>query len=159
MCKKESPPLWRNERRNLTAARAEAGTQLRNRRHRLIQGFSNSLIRTSILFRGQPSNRERILTKGLRVVHERRFADASVRDIVETSSFVSRAGACRNWSCARSIAAQFDVNHDEDYVVVLTEGIRFQSCGRSVTPGEAPLSRWLGSIAQGNILQPPPSGS
>ena len=34
---------------------------------------------------GKPSNREKILTKGLRVVHERGFAGASVRDIVEAA--------------------------------------------------------------------------
>src|ERR1700686_3087862 len=31
------------------------------------------------------SNRERILTQGLRVVHERGFANASVRDIVQAA--------------------------------------------------------------------------
>src|ERR1700684_2036189 len=31
------------------------------------------------------SNRERILTEGLRVVHERGFANASVRDIVQAA--------------------------------------------------------------------------
>jgi TetR/AcrR family transcriptional repressor of nem operon len=34
---------------------------------------------------GKPSNREKILTEGLRVVHERGFAGASVRDIVEAA--------------------------------------------------------------------------
>src|ERR1700704_6064589 len=33
----------------------------------------------------KPSNRERILTQGLRVVHERGFAGASVRDIVQAA--------------------------------------------------------------------------
>jgi TetR/AcrR family transcriptional repressor of nem operon len=33
----------------------------------------------------KPSNREKILTKGLRVVHERGFANASVRDIVHAA--------------------------------------------------------------------------
>jgi TetR/AcrR family transcriptional repressor of nem operon len=33
----------------------------------------------------KPSNRERILTEGLRVVHERGFGGASVRDIVEAA--------------------------------------------------------------------------
>lgn len=33
----------------------------------------------------KPSNRERILTEGLRVVHERGFAGASVRDIVQAA--------------------------------------------------------------------------
>jgi TetR/AcrR family transcriptional repressor of nem operon len=33
----------------------------------------------------KPSNRERILTEGLRVVHERGFANASVRDIVQAA--------------------------------------------------------------------------
>ena len=33
----------------------------------------------------KPSNREKILTEGLRVVHERGFAGASVRDIVEAA--------------------------------------------------------------------------
>jgi TetR/AcrR family transcriptional repressor of nem operon len=33
----------------------------------------------------KPSNREKILTKGLRVVHERGFAGASVRDIVQAA--------------------------------------------------------------------------
>ena len=33
----------------------------------------------------RPSNREKILTEGLRVVHERGFADASVRDIVQAA--------------------------------------------------------------------------
>jgi TetR/AcrR family transcriptional regulator, transcriptional repressor for nem operon len=34
---------------------------------------------------GKPSNREKILTEGLRVVHERGFAGASVRNIVEAA--------------------------------------------------------------------------
>jgi TetR/AcrR family transcriptional repressor of nem operon len=34
---------------------------------------------------GRPSNREKILTEGLRVVHERGFAGASVRDIVQAA--------------------------------------------------------------------------
>src|SRR6202166_1693448 len=34
---------------------------------------------------GKPSNREKILTEGLRVVHERGFAGASVRDIVQAA--------------------------------------------------------------------------
>jgi TetR/AcrR family transcriptional repressor of nem operon len=33
----------------------------------------------------KPSNRDKILTEGLRVVHERGFAGASVRDIVEAA--------------------------------------------------------------------------
>jgi TetR/AcrR family transcriptional repressor of nem operon len=33
----------------------------------------------------KPSNREKILTEGLRVVHERGFANASVRDIVQAA--------------------------------------------------------------------------
>src|SRR3981189_2885020 len=33
----------------------------------------------------KPSNREKILTKGLRVVHERGFAGSSVRDIVQAA--------------------------------------------------------------------------
>src|ERR1700716_2169409 len=33
----------------------------------------------------KPSNREKILTEGLRVVHERGFAGASVRDIVQAA--------------------------------------------------------------------------
>ena len=33
----------------------------------------------------KPSNRDKILTEGLRVVHERGFANASVRDIVEAA--------------------------------------------------------------------------
>ena len=33
----------------------------------------------------KPSNREKILTQGLRVVHERGFAGASVRDIVQAA--------------------------------------------------------------------------
>lgn len=33
----------------------------------------------------RPSNREKILTEGLRVVHERGFANASVRDIVQAA--------------------------------------------------------------------------
>ncbi len=34
---------------------------------------------------GKPSNREKILTEGLRVVHERGFGGASVRDIVQAA--------------------------------------------------------------------------
>src|SRR3978361_1589064 len=33
----------------------------------------------------KPANREKILTQGLRVVHERGFAGASVRDIVQAA--------------------------------------------------------------------------
>ena len=33
----------------------------------------------------KPSHREKILTEGLRVVHERGFAGASVRDIVQAA--------------------------------------------------------------------------
>src|ERR1700679_1311853 len=33
----------------------------------------------------KPSNREKILTEGMRVVHERGFAGASVRDIVQAA--------------------------------------------------------------------------
>src|ERR1700675_2490804 len=33
----------------------------------------------------RPSNRDKILTEGLRVVHERGFAGASVRDIVQAA--------------------------------------------------------------------------
>src|SRR5258706_13026843 len=33
----------------------------------------------------RPSNREKILTEGMRVVHERGFAGASVRDIVQAA--------------------------------------------------------------------------
>jgi TetR/AcrR family transcriptional regulator, transcriptional repressor for nem operon len=52
---------------------------------------------------GRPSNREKILTEGLRVVHERGFAGASVRDIVEaagvpqgsfTNHFASKEAFC-----------------------------------------------------------------
>jgi TetR/AcrR family transcriptional repressor of nem operon len=51
----------------------------------------------------KPSHRERILSQGLRVVHERGFAGASVRDIVEaagvpqgsfTNHFVSKEAFC-----------------------------------------------------------------
>ena len=51
----------------------------------------------------RPSNREKILTEGLRVVHERGFGGASVRDIVEaagvpqgsfTNHFVSKEAFC-----------------------------------------------------------------
>jgi TetR/AcrR family transcriptional repressor of nem operon len=51
----------------------------------------------------KPSNREKILTEGLRVVHERGFAGASVRDIVEaaqvpqgsfTNHFASKEAFC-----------------------------------------------------------------
>ncbi len=51
----------------------------------------------------KPSNREKILTEGLRVVHERGFAGASVRDIVQaagvpqgsfTNHFVSKEAFC-----------------------------------------------------------------
>jgi TetR/AcrR family transcriptional repressor of nem operon len=51
----------------------------------------------------KPSHREQILTEGLRVVHERGFAGASVRDIVEaagvpqgsfTNHFVSKEAFC-----------------------------------------------------------------
>ena len=51
----------------------------------------------------QPSHREKILTEGLRVVHERGFAGASVRDIVHaagvpqgsfTNHFVSKEAFC-----------------------------------------------------------------
>jgi TetR/AcrR family transcriptional repressor of nem operon len=51
----------------------------------------------------KPSHREKILTEGLRVVHERGFAGASVRDIVEaagvpqgsfTNHFVSKEAFC-----------------------------------------------------------------
>jgi len=51
----------------------------------------------------KPSNREKILTKGLRVVQERGFAGASVRDIVQaagvpqgsfTNHFVSKEAFC-----------------------------------------------------------------
>lgn len=38
-----------------------------------------------IVVMARPSNRERILTEGLRVVHERGFAGASVRDIVQAA--------------------------------------------------------------------------
>ena len=50
-----------------------------------------------------PSNREKILTEGLRVVHERGFAGASVRDIVGaakvpqgsfTNHFASKEACC-----------------------------------------------------------------
>ena len=52
---------------------------------------------------GKPSNREKILTEGLRVVHERGYAGASVRDIVEaagvpqgsfTNHFASKEAFC-----------------------------------------------------------------
>ena len=52
---------------------------------------------------GKPSNRENILTEGLRVVHARGFAGASVRDIVEaakvpqgsfTNHFASKEAFC-----------------------------------------------------------------
>src|ERR1700737_1559616 len=55
------------------------------------------------MFMGRPSNREKILTEGLRVVHERGFAGASVRDIVEaakvpqgsfTNHFTSKEAFC-----------------------------------------------------------------
>src|SRR5271168_1682638 len=36
-------------------------------------------------FMAKPSNREKILSEGLRVVHERGFANASVRDIVQAA--------------------------------------------------------------------------
>ncbi len=43
-------------------------------------------IRTNIFFlMAKPSHREKILTEGLRVVHERGFAGASVRDIVQAA--------------------------------------------------------------------------
>src|SRR6201986_2632898 len=51
----------------------------------------------------KPSNREKILTEGLRVVHERGFAGASVRDIVAaagvpqgsfTNHFASKEAFC-----------------------------------------------------------------
>ncbi|MGA9725158.1 MAG: TetR family transcriptional regulator C-terminal domain-containing protein [Candidatus Binatus sp.] len=51
----------------------------------------------------KPSHREKILTEGLRVVHERGFAGASVRDIVQaagvpqgsfTNHFVSKEAFC-----------------------------------------------------------------
>ena len=51
----------------------------------------------------KPSNRDKILTEGLRVVHERGFAGASVRDIVEaakvpqgsfTNHFASKEAFC-----------------------------------------------------------------
>src|ERR1700758_5135531 len=51
----------------------------------------------------KPSNREKILTKGLRVVHERGYTGASVRDIVEaagvpqgsfTNHFISKEAFC-----------------------------------------------------------------
>src|SRR5579864_8558704 len=51
----------------------------------------------------RPSNREKILTEGLRVVHERGFGGASVRDIVEaagvpqgsfTNHFASKENFC-----------------------------------------------------------------
>jgi TetR/AcrR family transcriptional regulator, transcriptional repressor for nem operon len=67
-------------------------------------GFLTLLIRTYILdFVSKPSNREKILTEGLRVVHERGFAGASVRDIVEaakvpqgsfTNHFASKEAFC-----------------------------------------------------------------
>jgi TetR/AcrR family transcriptional repressor of nem operon len=38
-----------------------------------------------ILMMPKPSNREKILTEGLRVVHERGYAGASVRDIVQAA--------------------------------------------------------------------------
>src|SRR6202795_1114440 len=52
---------------------------------------------------GKPSHREKILTEGLRVVHERGYGGASVRDIVEaagvpqgsfTNHFVSKEAFC-----------------------------------------------------------------
>src|SRR6202022_2669177 len=55
------------------------------------------------MFMGRPSNREKILTEGLRVVHERGFAGASVRDIVQaakvpqgsfTNHFASKEAFC-----------------------------------------------------------------
>ena len=51
----------------------------------------------------RPSNRDKILTEGLRVVHQRGFANASVRDIVEaagvpqgsfTNHFASKEAFC-----------------------------------------------------------------
>jgi TetR/AcrR family transcriptional regulator, transcriptional repressor for nem operon len=51
----------------------------------------------------KPSNREKILTEGLRVVHERGYTGASVRDIVEaagvpqgsfTNHFISKEAFC-----------------------------------------------------------------
>ena len=38
-----------------------------------------------IRFMPKPSNREKILTEGMRVVHEHGFAGASVRDIVQAA--------------------------------------------------------------------------
>src|SRR5271170_4396 len=55
------------------------------------------------MFVGRPSNRDQILTEGLRVVHERGFEGASVRDIVQaagvpqgsfTNHFASKEAFC-----------------------------------------------------------------
>src|SRR5690242_9670269 len=61
-------------------------------------------IRTAIFYTmPKPSHRETILTEGLRVVHERGFAGASVRDIIEaagvpqgsfTNHFASKEAFC-----------------------------------------------------------------
>jgi TetR/AcrR family transcriptional regulator, transcriptional repressor for nem operon len=42
-------------------------------------------IRTNVVFMARPSLKEKILTTGLQVVHERGFAGASVRDIVKAA--------------------------------------------------------------------------
>src|SRR6267378_8526978 len=101
MCKKGLPPFWPSDYRNSTAARRQSVDPTEASK---VQGFLTFVIRTYILqFMSKPSNRDKILTEGLRVVHERGFAGASVRDIVEaakvpqgsfTNHFASKEAFC-----------------------------------------------------------------
>ena len=104
MCRKGLPAFWESDRRNSRAVRHQASTQLNASEAALDRRFLD-VCNTSvhIWFVGKPSNRERILTEGLRVVHERGFAGASVRDIVEaakvpqgsfTNHFASKEAFC-----------------------------------------------------------------
>jgi TetR/AcrR family transcriptional repressor of nem operon len=83
---------------------AKARTEPRRQRHQSDPTFLDVCnTNVHITFVGKPSNRDKILTEGLRVVHERGFAGASVRDIVEaanvpqgsfTNHFASKEAFC-----------------------------------------------------------------
>jgi hypothetical protein len=94
-----------SDRRNSLAARHESMDPPETSEELvLIRGFLD-VCNTSvhITFVSRSPNREKILTEGLRVVHERGFAGASVRDIVEaakvpqgsfTNHFASKEAFC-----------------------------------------------------------------
>jgi TetR/AcrR family transcriptional repressor of nem operon len=83
---------------------AKASTQLTHQRRQADPRFLDVCnTNVHIRFVGKPSNRAKILTEGLRVVHERGFAGASVRDIVQaagvpqgsfTNHFASKEAFC-----------------------------------------------------------------